>query len=321
MAITTYKRDNQLVFRMIFTMFLLATLFIGFLSFLFAMGFSPILILAIAIFMAGFQYFYSDKMVLKTTGAKIVTPDQEPKLHKLIDELCNTSDLPKPKHIAIMDTSVPNAFATGRNPKNAVIAVTKGLLNRLNQKELEAVLAHELSHVKNRDIMVLTWASIIVIMAGYLMQMLFWMSLFGGFGGGSRDRNSGGQAMIIMMAIWIGTIIVYFIAQMLIMTLSRYRELAADRGAAMITGNPMDLASALKKIEQEVSNTPEKQVRNVEHASAFFIIPAIKSNFVASLMSSHPSTEKRIQKLKDMKKMYTASKQEYTKFNIDISKK
>ena len=320
MAMTTYKRDNQLIFRMGFTMLLLAFLFIGFLYFLFAMGFSPIFILAIAIFMAGFQYFYSDKMVLKTTGAKIVTPDQEPKLHKLIDDLCNTSKLTKPKHIAIMDTPVPNAFATGRNPKNAVIAVTKGLLNKLNKKELEAVLAHELSHVKNRDIMVLTWASIIVIMAGYLMQMLFWMSLFGGFGGGGRSRN-GGQAMLIMMAIWIGTIIVYFIAQMLIMTLSRYRELAADRGAAMITGNPMDLASALKKIEQEVSNTPEKQVRNVEHASAFFIIPAIKSNFIASLMSSHPNTEKRIQKLRDMKKTYSSSKQEYTKFNIDISKK
>ena len=216
--------------------------------------------------------------------------------------LAGMSDMPKPAKIAVMETHVPNAFATGRNPKNAVVAVTRGLMTRLSEKEQEAVLAHELSHVKNRDVMVLTWAGLIVIMAGFLMQMLFWMSLFGGFGSGGRDRQGGGQAMMIMLAVYVGTIAIYFLSQLVILALSRYREYAADRGAAILTGAPAQLASALAKIADDVYRIPEKDLRQVERANAFFIIPALKGNKMAAMLSSHPPVEKRIERLREIQR-------------------
>ena len=298
----TYGRDRELTFRMFFTMFLLAAVFVAFLGLLFWAGIHPIFILVIAVAMALFQYYGSDKLVLMTTRAKVVSPEEEPRLHATIERLAAMADMPKPKKIAIMETHVPNAFATGRNPKNAVVAVTRGLLSRLNEREVEAVLGHELSHVKNRDVMVLTWASVIVIMAGYLMQMMFWMSLFGGFGGGGRDRGGGGQAALIMMGVYVGTIAVYFLSQLLIMTLSRYREYAADRGGAILTGAPMQLASALSKISDDIYRIPEKDLRQVEHANAFFIIPALKGKSMANLFSSHPPLDKRIERLQDMQR-------------------
>ena len=297
-----YGRDPELTFRMFFTMFMLAMVYVAFVGLLFWAGIDPIFIVIVAVVMAVFQYYGSDKIVLMTTGAKIVTPQEEPKLHGMVERLAAMADMPKPKKIAIMETHVPNAFATGRNPKNAVIAVTRGLMSRLNEGEVEAVLAHELSHVKHRDVMVLTWASIIVIMAGFLMQMLFWMSLFGGFGGGGRGRGGGGQAMMIMMAVYVGTIIIYFLAQLLIMALSRYREFAADRAGSILTGAPMQLASALSKISNDMYRIPEKDMRQVEHASAFFIIPALKGKGMASLFSSHPAVEKRIERLQNMQR-------------------
>ena len=296
-----YGRDRELTFRMFFTMFMLGLVYVAFLGLLFWAGISPILIGIIAVVMAIFQYYGSDRIVLMTTRAKVVTAEQEPALHATIERLAAMADLPKPKKIAVMDTHVPNAFATGRNPKNAVIAVTRGLLDRLTEKEIEAVLAHELTHVKNRDVMVLTWASVIVIMAGFMMQMMFWMSLFGGFGGGGRGRG-GGQAAMVMMAVFVGTIIIYYVAQLLIMTLSRYRELAADRGAAIITGAPLQLASALSKIGNDMYRIPEKDMRQVEHANAFFIVPALKGNKMASFFSSHPALEKRIERLQNMQR-------------------
>ncbi|MCH7786664.1 MAG: zinc metalloprotease HtpX [Chloroflexi bacterium] len=295
-----YGRDSELTFRMFFTMFMLGLLYVAFIGLLFWAGIDPIFIGVIAVVMALFQYYGSDKLVLMTTGAKIVSPQEEPRLHATIERLAAMADMPKPKKIAIMETPVPNAFATGRNPKNSVIAVTRGLLSRLDEKEIEAVLAHELTHVKNRDVMVLTWASIIVIMAGYMMQMLFWMSLFGGIGG--RDRRDGGNAAMIMIAVYVGTIAVYFLSQLLIMALSRYREFAADRGSAIITGAPLQLASALSKISNEMYRIPEKDLRKVEHANAFFIIPKLKDDKMASLFSSHPSVDKRIEKLRDMQR-------------------
>jgi heat shock protein HtpX len=285
---------------MYFTMFMLGMVYVAFLGLLFWAGISPIFILVIAVIMAAFQYFGSDKIVLMTTKAKVVTEEEEPKLHATIERLAAMADMPKPKKIAVMDTEVPNAFATGRNPKNAVVAVTRGLMSRLSEREVEAVLAHELTHVKNRDVMVLTWASIIVIMAGFLMQMLFWMSLFGGIGG--RGRGGGGQAALIMMAVYVGTIAIYFLAQLLIMSLSRYREYAADRGCAIITGEPGQLASALSKISSDIFRIPEKDLRQVEHANAFFIIPALKGGRMASLFSSHPPVEKRIERLENMQR-------------------
>jgi heat shock protein HtpX len=296
-----YGRDPELTFRMFFTMFMLGLVYVAFLGLLFWAGIDPILIGAIAVIMVAFQYYGSDKIVLMTTGARVVSPEEEPRLHATIERLAAMADLPKPKKIAIMDTHVPNAFATGRNPKNAVVAVTRGLLSRLNDREVEAVLAHELAHVRNRDVMVLTWASIIVIMAGFMMQMMFWMSLFGGFGGRGR-QGGGGQAALIMMAVYLGTIVVYFVAQLLIMALSRYREFAADRGGAILTGAPMQLASALGKISNDMYRIPEKDMRQVDHASAFFIIPALKGNTFAKLFSSHPPVDKRIERLRNMQR-------------------
>ncbi|MDA1188541.1 MAG: zinc metalloprotease HtpX [Chloroflexi bacterium] len=310
-------KDTELTVRMWLTMFLLAVVFVGFLGILFVLGLNWIFILVIAVLMAGFQYFMSDKLVLWTTRAKVVTAEQEPKFHATVEKLAERAGIPKPKKLAIMETHVPNAFATGRNPKNAVVAVTRGLLDRLDESEVEAVLGHELAHVKNRDVAVMTWASLVVIMAGYLMQMLFWMSLFGGFGGRSRRSGNGGQAAIFIMLAMAVTIVVYFISQILIMALSRYREYAADRGGAILTGTPLKLASALAKISDQVYRIPEKDLRQVEHANAFFIIPALKGNSIASLFSSHPPVEKRIAKLEAMQQEIQQNRLRPRQFRIN----
>ena len=299
----SYGRDTELTLRMAFTGFLLLLVYIAFGLLLLWAGIHPVFLVVIGVVMVAFQYFGSDKLVLMTTHAKIVTPEQEPRLHGMLERLAAMADMPKPKKVAVMDTHVPNAFATGRSPKTAVVVVTRGLLARLDEREQEAVLAHELSHVKNRDVMVITWASLIVIVSGYLMQMLFWMSLFGGFGGGGRDRQGGGgQAAMIMLAVYVGTIAIYFLSQLLILTLSRYREYAADRGGAILTGAPLALASALSKISDDLYRIPEKDLRQVEHANAFFIVSALKGNKMAALLSSHPPIEKRIERLRNMQR-------------------
>lgn len=296
-----YGKDTGLTIRMFFTSFLLLLLYCFFGLFLFSMGMPLEILLILGIVMVAFQFFASDKLVLASTKARVVSAEEEPKLHAVVERLSALADMPKPKKIAIMDTHVPNAFATGRSPKNSVIAVTRGLLSRLTEKELEAVLAHELSHIKNKDVMVLTWASLIVVISGFLMQMLFWMSIFGGFGGGGRSgRGGGGQAMLVIFAVYIGTILVYFISQLLILTISRYREYAADRGGAILTGSPLTLASALTKISGDLARIPEKDLRTVEHANAFFIIPALSGKSIGNLLSSHPPVEKRIEKLRSM---------------------
>ena len=296
-----YGKDTGLTIRMFITSFLLLLLYCFFGLFLFSMGMPLEILLILGIVMVAFQFFASDKLVLASTRARVVSAEEEPKLHAVVERLSALADMPKPKKIAIMDTHVPNAFATGRSPKNSVIAVTRGLLSRLTEKELEAVLAHELSHIKNKDVMVLTWASLIVVISGFLMQMLFWMSIFGGFGGGGRSgRGGGGQAMLVIFAVYIGTILVYFISQLLILTISRYREYAADRGGAILTGSPLTLASALTKISGDLARIPEKDLRTVEHANAFFIIPALSGKSIGNLLSSHPPVEKRIEKLRSM---------------------
>ena len=295
-------KDRALTFRMGFTMLMLALVYVAFFGLLFSVGVHFIVILVMGFMMGIFQFFMSHRLVLMTTGAKIVTPQEEPKIHAMIERLAASADLPMPK-VAMMETHVPNAFATGRNQKNSVVAVTRGLMSRLDDRELEAVLAHELSHIKHRDVMVITLASLIVIASGYLMQMMFWMSLFGGFGGGyGGRRHGGGQAMAMMMLVYVGTIVVYFVSQLLIMALTRYRELAADRGSATLTGAPSQLASALMKINGEVGRIPEKDLRRVEHANAFFIVPALKGSSMASLFSSHPPVEKRIERLRQMQR-------------------
>lgn len=237
------------------------------------------------------QYYYSDKMVLWTSGAKIVSASEEPELHEIITRLCAIADIPVPR-IAIMNTMMPNAFATGRNKKNAVVAVTTGLMRSLDREELEAVLGHELTHIKNRDMTVLTIASFLSTVAFFIVRYALY---FGG--GGNRREGNGG-----LIVVWIVSLIVWVISFLLIRALSRYREFSADRGAAIITGKPSKLASALMKISGTMQRVPSEDLRKVEGMNAFFIIPAISGSSIMQLLSTHPSTEKRLAALEKLER-------------------
>ena len=294
------KKDRGLTIRMLLTGLMLALAYVFLFGLLLISGINYLFVIIFGIGMVFFQYFMSDKLVLMTTKAKVVSQEEYPELHNSVERLSLIAGIPKPKNIAVMEMEAPNAFATGRSPKHATIAVTTGLMTRLSKDELDAVIGHELAHVKNRDVMVMTWASLIVVIAGYLMQMLFWMSIFGGFGG--NRRQGGGQAIALLMLVYVGVIVIYFMSQLLLRALSRYREFAADRDGAIIYGSPSTLASALRKISIQIATIPEKDLRQVEHANAFFIIPALQGNAVASLMSSHPPTEERIKKLVDLER-------------------
>ncbi|KKG16066.1 heat shock protein HtpX [Methanosarcina sp. 2.H.T.1A.6] len=287
-----WERDLGLQGRMLFTMFLLAAVYLFFLAFLSYYGTSQIfMILFIGLFM-GIQYFYSDKMVLWTTGAHIVSENEEPKLHDMVTRLCAIADIPKPQ-VAIVQTRVPNAFATGRSPSKAVVAVTTGIMDKLSPAELEAVLAHELSHVKNRDMAVLTIASFISTVAFYIVRY----SLYFGNMGGDRRREGGG-----IILVWLVSIAVWVVSFLLIRALSRYREFSADRGSAIITGQPANLASALMKISGLMERVPSEDLRKVEGMNAFFIIPAISGSSFMDIFSTHPSVEKRLAQLEKMQK-------------------
>ena len=282
-----WKSDRGLEARMAFTFFLLGIIYLAFFTLMVYLGINPSFIAIFSLGAMFVQYYYSDTIVIKSMGAKILTESEAPELHEMINRLCSMADLPKPR-IAIVKTNVPNAFATGRNQRNAVVAVTTGLMQQLNSSELEAVLAHELTHVKNRDAMVLTIASFISTLAYYLM-------LFGG--GGRRDKDSG-NAILIFLA----SIVVYAASYLLIMSLSRYREFAADRGASIITGQPSQLASALRKISVGISRIPNEDLRKVEGANAFFIIPAVSKSTIFNLFSTHPSLEARLAALERIEK-------------------
>jgi len=277
-----WQHDRGLEARMLFTMFLLALVYLAFLAILASQGAGPTAMIAfISIFML-IQYFFSDRLVLMSMGAKIVSESEEPELHQMISRLCAMADLPKPK-IAVVNTPMPNAFATGRNPGNAVVAVTTVIRYQLNQGELEAVLAHELTHVKNRDVMVMTIASFLSTVAFYIVRY----SLY--FGGGGSDRQKG--------SVWVAffaSVVVWIASSLLIRALSRYREYAADRGSAVITGQPSNLASALMKISGVMPRIPKEDLRRAEGMNAFFIIPAISGSPIMNLLSTHPPTEKRI---------------------------
>jgi heat shock protein HtpX len=261
---------------------LLTVLYLGFLAVLLTMGVSR---MGIILFMGAFmflQYFFSDKMILSSMGAKIVSESEMPELHQIVSRLCANADLPMPK-IAVVKTSMPNAFATGRNQKNAVVAVTTGIMERLNKSELEAVLAHELTHVKNRDMMVMTIATFLSSIAQIMVQWLPFL------GGGDRDRDSGSNFIVMFLV----SLVVWIVSFILIRTLSRYREFAADRGAAIMTGQPSNLVSALKKISG--FRVPTEDLRRVEGpVSALFITPAISGSSFMRLFSTHPTLEARI---------------------------
>ena len=278
---------------MLLTFFLLGALYLAFLAVL--LYFQADLLTTL-IFIGGFmflQYFYSDRMVLWSMGARLVSESEAPNLHETVSRLCAMADLPKPR-IAMVNSSIPNAFATGRNQRNAVVAVTSGLMRQLNQSELEAVLAHELTHVKNRDAMVLTIASFLSTLAFFLVRYLFF---FGG--GGKRDRSG-------IVLVWLASMAVYVASFLLIRALSRYREFAADRGSAIITGQPSHLVSALMKISGTISRIPSEDLRKVEGANAFFIIPAASGSSLFNLLSTHPPVEQRIAALERIEKELSA---------------
>jgi heat shock protein HtpX len=281
-----WKRDWGLTSRVILTMFLLFVVYLVFIAILLALGISMPFMILIVVIMAFVQYFFSDKLVLWSTGSRIIHEDEYPELHKTVEKLCQEADLPKPR-IAIMQSPVPNAFATGRNPKHAVVACTDSIMRLLTKDELEAVLAHELAHVKNRDILTMTIASFIAMLAAIIMQNFLFASLF------SR-RGDGAGAWIIAGIV---AAVVWVVATLLMMALSRYREFAADRGSAYITNNPRALMSALNKISGRMDVIPPEAKAKIEGSNAFFIIPALSGNKFLELFSTHPPLEKRIANL------------------------
>jgi heat shock protein HtpX len=289
-----YGRDVGLSARMVLTTGLLGLLYVLFFLVLLnftGLGLIPMVVIVFGL--AAFQYFTSAKLALLASGAKVVERDEAPELHDMIERLCAMSDLPKPK-VAVVDTPVPNAFATGRNPQNSAVAVTTGLWNRLDKAEIEGVLAHELSHIANRDVLVMTLASFFAMLAGLLARF----GLYGGmFGGGDRDRGGGAPVWLIVFLVSIATYILSFI---LIRTISRYREFAADRGAAIITGAPENLMSALQRIASGMATIPQRDLRQVETMNAFFIIPTGVKSTLGELFATHPPLEKRLARLSEL---------------------
>jgi heat shock protein HtpX len=291
-----YKRDPSLSLRLIFCFIALSALyalFIGVLTYL-GVGFIPITLMVSAMLLA--QWYFSDKMVLWFSGAKVVSREQFPQLHEMVERLVQRSNLPKPK-VAVINTRMPNAFATGKSHKSSLVAVTTGLMDILDYDELEAVIAHELSHIKSRDVLVLTLASLFSIVASFLMRYALFGAMFGGGYGGGRSRNNAGASMLILILVAVVTWIISFI---ITRAISRYREYAADRGSAQMTGKPMELASALTKISGGMRQVPPQQHQRFQSLNAFFIIPALSSSTLVHLFSTHPPVEKRIQKLKEM---------------------
>ena len=279
---------------MLFTMLLLGIVYGLFLWFLVSVAGATVM-LGFAVVLVLVQFFLSDKLVLTSMRAKVVSPEEAPELHAMIDRLAMTAGIPKPK-VAVADMSVPNAFATGRSQKHAAVAVTTGLLRILNERELEGVLAHEISHIASRDVQVMTYASFLSVVASTLMSLFFWSALFGG--GFGRSRSGGGGYIMIAYLV---TILVWVISQVLIATLSRYREYAADRGAAILTNRPRDLASALQRIGGSITALPQNDLRRAETLNAFFIMPAVGDGF-ASFFSTHPPMARRIERLLELER-------------------
>lgn len=282
--------DLGLTFRMVTTMFLLAALYLLFIAVLYSSGVSYLTIALISGVMILVQYFFSDRLVLASTRSRIVTPEQAPELHALVERLAGEFGINKPK-VAITPSQIPNAFATGRNPKNSVVAVTEGIMNLLDSRELEGVLAHELTHIRNRDVTVITFASFFATVASFIVQNAYLISY------SSRRDERGGAAFLV---VYLASLVVWVISFFLIQALSRYREYAADRGAAIITGAPSALASALLKISGQMQKIPDQDLRSMGELNAFFIIPASKREAIAELFSTHPSLANRLRQLQEL---------------------
>jgi heat shock protein HtpX len=297
------RPDKSLTARMTFTIFLLGALYVAVVAILIAYGVSATLVIGIAVVAIFAQYWFSDRIALYAMHGQIVTAEQAPELHGIVDRLCALADMPKPT-VAIARASYPNAFATGRSPKRAVVCVTSDIMSRLDTEELEGVLSHELSHVAHRDVAVMTVASFLGIAAGLVTRFAFYSELFGGGGGGfggGRNNNNNNNTAAIMAAVMFVSLIVYAISFLLTRALSRYRELAADRSGAILTGRPSALASALQKVSGDMARIPTHDLRSAEPFNAFFFTPALANGVsISSLFSTHPSLEKRLAQLAEI---------------------
>jgi heat shock protein HtpX len=283
---TSFGKDTGLQLRMAVTMFLLGAVYVALVAVLFAAGASGVTIAVIAGGLALLNLFASDKLALAAMGGRVVSPQEAPQLHALIERLCVQADLPKPK-VAVANTSMPNAFALGRSPKSATVCATTGIMELLSPAELEGVMAHELTHVANRDVMVMTLASFFATIAAYIVQFGFF------FGGTSSDDDDGPSAAVLLLV----SLAVYVVSFFLMQALSRYREYAADRGSALITGRPSALASALVKISSGMHRIPQQDLRAAGQMNAFFIFPAGVGKGLGELFATHPPMEKRIARL------------------------
>lgn len=286
---TYWNRDPGLTVRIILSFIILGLLYVVFLSILhyLGVGYIPLAIIAGAMILA--QWYFSDKIVLWTSGAKIVSKEQYPRLHNIVENLASKTGIPRPR-VGVVNSTVPNAFATGKSPNSSLVAVTSGILDLLDDGELEAVIGHELTHVRNRDVLVLTLASVFSTVAWYLAQFGF----YGGYQGRSRDGGSA-TAVVILVAI-----ITWIVSFLIIRAISRYREYSADRGGAVMTGKPDKLADALLKISGKMNRISPGELQKVQKMNAFFIVPALSGSSIANLFSTHPPVEKRVQKLREM---------------------
>jgi heat shock protein HtpX len=282
---TSFGKDTGLQVRMALTLFLLGLVYVVLIVALLAVGASGVTVAIIAGGLAAVNLFASDKLALAAMGARVVSPQEAPQLHAMVERLCVQADLPKPK-VAIAKTRMPNAFALGRSPKSATVCATTGIMELLSPAELEGVMAHELTHVANRDVLIMTLAGFFATIAAYIVQFGFF---FGG-GGGYGDDDDNPSFMVLLLV----SLVVYVVSFLLMQALSRYREFAADRGAAIITGRPSALASALQKISSGMHQIPEKDLRAAGELNAFFIFPAGVGKGIAGLFATHPPMEKRI---------------------------
>ena len=293
-----YKPDVGLSVRMLITMFLLGAVYVIFGTVLWSLHVGVIYLAVFAVIIGFIQLFFADKIALASMGARQVDEADAPELHDIIGRLALQTNLPKPK-IAIVNSSIPNAFATGRNKNHAVVAVTTGILNQLNPQELEAVLAHEMTHIINRDMLVMTVATFFSMVASLIVQNFFWFGMMGGGGGYGRRRNNEGEGLMLAL---LASVVTYVLSFILIRALSRYRELAADRGSALITGAPENLASALLRISNNMQNPriPQQDFRRAQTVNALFIVPALRGDSLQNLFSTHPSVQERVARLQAM---------------------
>jgi heat shock protein HtpX len=297
MARTRVPADAGLTSRMLGTMFLLGLLYVVFVAVLIAILKSWLLIVLIAGGFLFFQYFFSDRLALSAMRGREVSPEQAPELHQTVDRLCALANMPKPK-VAIADSDMPNAFATGRNQQHAVVCVTTGILRRLSEPELEAVLSHELSHVAHRDVAVMTLASFLGILAGFVVRAAIYGGAYGGFGGYGRSNDNRDNTGAVILLVVLASAVVYALSFLLTRALSRYRELSADRSGAILIGRPSTLASALVKVSGEMGRIPTRDLRAAEPLNAFFFAPALAPGFsFSSLFATHPPLERRLDQL------------------------